>query len=75
MLLPISFRSHHRDEMMKRCFVIVEDENVFSSINQLLHDEILASPAKIYLFLFRQLFLEYVVAGMENKYVVLSEKS
>jgi hypothetical protein len=60
--------------MMKRCFVIVEDEYVFSSIDQLLHDEILASPAKIYLFLFRQLFLEYVVAGKENKMWLLMNK-
>jgi hypothetical protein len=48
--------------MLKRSFVIVKDQNVFSGIDQLLHHQILAPSAKVNLFLLGNLFLKYVIA-------------
>jgi hypothetical protein len=50
--------------------VVVEDEDVFAGVDQLLHDQVLAPPTKIDLFLFRQVFVKEVVAEKKKKVAI-----
>ena len=54
--------------MVKRCFVIVEDKDILSSIDQLLHHQILAPSAKVDLFFLCHLFLKDVIAEKKHAF-------
>ena len=64
---PVPLRPHHGDKVVEGGFVVVEDQDVFAGVDQLLHDQVLAASAKVDPFLFRQVFVEQIVAGKNKK--------